>query len=1208
MAMEHFAHIFIGKEFAEIVSNIGRQVYKHGGEEILSSVNLFVVDDGCIRQLLYPERPVDIKDVIQHGPLQMKWRELGRFANNQEDDKDLFLNGIFNQILRVDNAGANASLYTMIHFPLYKSEALESAEYLYRIIKLAGRPVDLDFMGFCDDMATIIEPGYVITSPSKNQVEKYKAFRDAESIGYNTHFIVMQNASQNGISLGLNADSFATILSHFSILCAGYYHDIFPNTVEYMDAVAFGFSTLCLDKYLYAEYLLSKSMLNAMDVAHVNDRDVDVNNAYVVVNNMLKDKATLLSTLFQQLDGHRNSGADDEYQDIQKKFTDDVQEIVDRCKDTLGKQSAITMQAAILAVCLAKTDCELFSETIFTQDIVTVDKLFDEPIEYYINNDHAHYYKMGGENPVNPIQKLKELDARLINSETAIRNLKNDLETLNKQIGDSEKVKDFYVEDGYVHFRNQKFRLLPSVEQEPLAETYTPHEVKVRSLDMRSKFTSVKNQGQQGSCLSFALTSIFEYVMRLNAAQEFDLSEAFLYYNARELDGDGGVNNDSGSRFKPSIDALIKYGIALERVWPYNEQVYSKKPSSEAYADAAGRKLVSAMNVNPKVSDIKSALADNCPVAASFTLTKSFFEYGKAGGYIPMPGDEEIASVIEQDSEEDLHSCHAMVIVGFSDELQMFIVRNSWGTDWGDNGYCYIPYSYVEHEGLLNYACILTEIENLVTSPDNIEITPLTIDSSDLHIQYAVKKNELYIEEHTAEQLRNDRKELRLYFESLKQMYCNPNQRDRFIDANKELLTKEQESLKEKISAKEAEYDANDDKMNKYKKDLFFRSASFLAGTVLLAVMYKQFVDFLHLSHSDPDFNITFKPFLVWIIIYAVLAIVSWFLRKKSFVKSFWMSLWGLVGVLAVKAICRLVSYFAGSGTLVSYFGPTDFFHKIDGGQFLWLLAVLVVAMIITYRKGHIVWRDWRDERDRINVEIEKLQNEINIREREKNLLKLKTFSAWTLITKLQGLHTEFYSNYANLISLINNFRVWYNELKTKEDNISLNTAFPDTSLLSAELLDRFFDKNLKTDPELCIDLCTNISQYSITSESLSKYKETLIRQVIDKLLARKEVREFDISDHIANNAFADIAQEVNRKLVTALDEQSGIFLNVNSQQRGVIVPSTAVFAPSLGKYRDSIRKKLGKYSEPYYESADKYCLTFLKTATVWFQECVNLK
>lgn len=114
--MEHFAHIFIGKEFAEIVSNIGRKVYKYGGEELLSSVNQFVVDDGRVRQLLYPEGAIDIKDMIQHSSLQLEWRELGRLTDNPEDDKDLFLNGIFNQILRVGNVGANASLYTMIHF------------------------------------------------------------------------------------------------------------------------------------------------------------------------------------------------------------------------------------------------------------------------------------------------------------------------------------------------------------------------------------------------------------------------------------------------------------------------------------------------------------------------------------------------------------------------------------------------------------------------------------------------------------------------------------------------------------------------------------------------------------------------------------------------------------------------------------------------------------------------------------------------------------------------------------------------------------------------------------------------------------------------------------------------------------------------------------------------------------------------------------
>ena len=1205
--MEHFAHIFIGKEFAEIVSNIGKQIYKCGGEDILSSVNLFVIDDKNIQQLLYPEPPSSVKDVIQNISLQMEWKTLGKLTETPSDDKDLFLNEIFNQILRVGYTGTHTSLYTIIHFPLYKKEALESVISLYKAIKLTERPIEVNFMGYCDDMAPIIEPDYTITSPSKKQVEKYVAFRNTESIGYNNHFIVMQNTSKDGISLGLDANSFATILSHFFVLCANYYHEIFPNTVEYMDAVAFGLSTLYLDKYLYTEYLLSKSVLNAMDHVQVNDQKVDANNAYVIVNNMLEDKATLLSSLFGQINKQQKHNEDEEFPAIQEKFSNEIEEIITRCKETLSEQKAITMQAAILAVCLAKTDCELFSETIFSQDIVTIDKLFDEPIDYYINTDHAHYYKLGGENPVNPIQTLKELDTRLINSETTIRNLKRDLEQLNKQIGDSEKATDCYIENGYIHFKNQKFRLLPSVEQEPLAETYTAHEVKVRSLDMRSKFTPIKNQGQQGSCLSFTLTSIFEYVMQLNAAQEFDLSEAFLYYNARDLDGAGNINEDFGSRFKPSIDSLVKYGIALEKVWPYNDDIYNQKPSEEAYTDAATRKLVSAMNVNLKVNDIKSALVDNCPVAASFTLTQSFFEHGRTDGYIPMPSDEEIASCLNS-LDEDKHSRHAMVIVGFSDDLQMFIVRNSWGTDWGDKGYCYIPYSYIEHKDLFNYACILTEIENLVTRPNNIEIIPLSIDNSDLNIQYAIKNNELYAEELIAKQLRKDKNELRSYFESLKQMYCNPNQRDKFVEANKDQLTAEQESLKQEIKRKDDEYEINDKTFRDYKKDSFFKSAAFLAGTILLALIYKQFVDLLHLDLTNPEFNLTLKPFLIWGVIYAILAGASYLLRKKSFIKSFWMSLWGVAGVLAVKIVYRLFRYFIGDGMLISYFKPGDLFPKINGVQILWLLAVLGIALIVVVWQGRIAWRNWRDERDRIDLEIDKLRKAINDKEREKELLKLKTFSAWILVTKLQELQAKFYSHYTSLISLINNFRVWYKELETKETTISLQTAFPDTSLLSAELLDEFFEKNLKNDSDLLIDFCAYTNQYNISPESFIEYKNTLSQKVTAQLLARKEIKEFDISNHIANNSFSDIALEINRELITTIDKQSGIFLNINSTERSMIVPSTAIFAPSLGLYHDAMRKKLGKYSEPYFESTDKFRLTFLKTATIKFQECVNFK
>ena len=1209
--MEYFAHIFIGKEFAEIVSKTGIQICKYSGEDILSFVNLFVVDDANIRQLLYSELQITVKDVIQQGgALHMDWQEIGYLTGNFDNDGEIFLRDIFQRILRVDNVGNRASLYIIIHFPLYKEEAFVSAMSLYKAIRLSGCPVELDFMGYSDDMRPVIEQDYEIASHSKNQVQKFIEFRNTEVIGYNTRFIVIQNASNNGLPLGLDADSLAIILSHFTILCANYYHEIFPKTMAYRDAVAMGISTLHLDKYLYTEYLLGKTLLNAMDNVQLNDNMVDSNKAYVIVNDMLKDKATLLSTLFKQIDEQVIHNVDEEFQRVQAQINNEIDKIENSCDATLSQEKALTMQAAILAVCLAKTDCELFSETIFSHDIVNIDKLFDETIDYYINNDRADYYKIADDKPINPIKQIKETDYQLINSETTLRALKNELGILKKQIGDSEKVSEFYIEGGYVLFENKRFKLLPTTEQEPLVETYTAHEVRVSSLDMRGKFSSVKNQGQQGSCLSFALTSIFEYVMQLNSNQECDLSEAFLYYNARNIDEGSNGNDDSGSRFKPSIDSLVEYGIAMEKIWPYNDQIYNQRPNEEAYKDAATRKLVSAMNVNLKVDDIKSALVDNCPVAASFTLTTSFFEYGNKGGYISMPSDEEIAYCLNKKTNNNRHCCHAMVIVGFSDELQMFIVRNSWGEDWGDKGYCYIPYSYIEHKDLFNYACILTEIENLVVRPDDLRVVPLTIDNSDLNIQYAIKNVELYKEEHIVEQLRKKKDELRIYFESLKQKYCNPNLRDEFVEANVGQLTTEQNLLKEEILQKNKEHDINDEKLNNYKKDILFRFMAFLLGTALFALVYKLFVDILHLKLTNPDFTFTLKPFLLWILIYAGFGIVSYILRKKSFVKSFWMALWGVAGVVTVKVISRLFCYLFGSDMLISYFKLGDIFPKISGVQVLWLIAVIVVALLVFAWKAHVVWKDWRDEQDRIDFEIAELNKEIGKKEKEKGLLKLKTFAAWMLITKLQNLQTKYYSHYTNHLSLINNLRLWYKELQNNEDNLSLKSKFPYNSLLSSKLLDDFFEKHLKNDLKLLIDVGANINQYEISARSFSEYKETLIQKVIDELLACNEIQDFNISNHIANNAFSAIALEVDREMMQSINEQSRIFLRISSTERGIIEPLKVIFAPSLAQYRDTMLRKMGnQYAGSYFvESTDRYRLTFLKIATVNFSECVDFK
>jgi C1A family cysteine protease len=82
-------------------------------------------------------------------------------------------------------------------------------------------------------------------------------------------------------------------------------------------------------------------------------------------------------------------------------------------------------------------------------------------------------------------------------------------------------------------------------------------------------------------------------------------------------------------------------------------------------------------------SSIKGCLAHGYPIVFGFTVYPSI-DRAEAHGVLPMPGTSE---------RED--GGHCVVLVGYNDKDRHFIVRNSWGTDWGDEGYFYMPYEYV---------------------------------------------------------------------------------------------------------------------------------------------------------------------------------------------------------------------------------------------------------------------------------------------------------------------------------------------------------------------------------------------------------------------------------------------------------------------------------------------------------------------------------
>lgn len=321
-----------------------------------------------------------------------------------------------------------------------------------------------------------------------------------------------------------------------------------------------------------------------------------------------------------------------------------------------------------------------------------------------------------------------------------IQSLKKTISGQEKLIEEKKKFLEDYsydgelTDDGFI-IHGQKFNTY-SFDETPLESDYQPKMSTLpTSADLRKYFTKIKNQGGQSACASFSLVSVFEYFMANETKTNPDLSEAFVYYNARNITGE--TETDCGTTLHNVIRTMTDNGVCVEELCPYNENKHSVKPDETAYSDGQKRKLVAAKNVPIDVETIKAAINEGYPVIASFCVFDSFAK--NTGGFVSLPSSKE-----RQKEKKDYH---AMVICGYSDDHGYFIVRNSWGKSFGDDGYCYIPYAYVRDADLTIYACAITGID-IGTLQHHADSFKYNVFDKDNNIQYSVLQNQLIEEQY----------------------------------------------------------------------------------------------------------------------------------------------------------------------------------------------------------------------------------------------------------------------------------------------------------------------------------------------------------------------------------------------------------------------------------------------------------------------------
>jgi C1A family cysteine protease len=211
----------------------------------------------------------------------------------------------------------------------------------------------------------------------------------------------------------------------------------------------------------------------------------------------------------------------------------------------------------------------------------------------------------------------------------------------------------------------------------------------VRDLvDLSPYFTAIEDQGNLNSCTGNAIVSLLEYYYSIKS-NPLDFSRLFIYYNERIMEGTESLDN--GAFIRDGIKSLAKYGVCTEKLHPYSYSNVKVRPSEPAYNEALKYKISKYKRLLT-LDDMLHSLNNNNPFVFGMSVYSSF-----EGNAIARNGQLDMPSVGETEI-----GGHAVAAVGYNIKKRLIKVRNSWGSNWGDKGYFYMPFDFIGNPDLAN--------------------------------------------------------------------------------------------------------------------------------------------------------------------------------------------------------------------------------------------------------------------------------------------------------------------------------------------------------------------------------------------------------------------------------------------------------------------------------------------------------------------------
>ena len=235
-------------------------------------------------------------------------------------------------------------------------------------------------------------------------------------------------------------------------------------------------------------------------------------------------------------------------------------------------------------------------------------------------------------------------------------------------------------------------------DRDYLMRAYLPVIKLPKKIDYTPKLSPVRDQGDEGTCVSFACAAgMKEYQELLDYEKLIELSPRFVYSECKKIDG---MPQEEGTTIRAAMQILESKGVCQEKFWPYAP--HQKDKPKEGAAVNAKKFCVMTYARILNLNELRLSLASKGPCVIGVEVFEGMMK--TKTGIVPMPKKNETAL-----------GGHAICPVGYDDKKKVVKFKNSWSDKWGQKGYGFLPYDYVERYMMDAWSSVDIEDPNPLT-------------------------------------------------------------------------------------------------------------------------------------------------------------------------------------------------------------------------------------------------------------------------------------------------------------------------------------------------------------------------------------------------------------------------------------------------------------------------------------------------------------